>query len=240
MKEENNEMKALFATLLAELTKVNERLDELISLGKQAIKPYTQSKASFQTAEKPVKKSRTANANNEYDDTIRYYEDKIKLNPNDADAYYNLGEFYERYEKNYDKAIECYKKAIKLKPNNADYYFNLGLVYEANKKDYDKAIECYKKMIKLDPDDSDAYDSLVEIYEFYKKDYDKAIEYYKKMLKLFPSRFYLYHFLGKCYLKKGDRDKAIESFKKGARLRDRYSKLWLDDNNIPWEDNSGE
>lgn len=56
------------------------------------------------------------------------YKQVIRLEPDDADAYFHMGEAYTELEQ-YPEAIEAYKEVIRLKPEYADAYNNLGVVY---------------------------------------------------------------------------------------------------------------
>ena len=64
----------------------------------------------------------------EYDKAIECYQKAIEINPDFADAYYNMGIAY-RHKENYDKAIECYQKVIEIDPEDADAYNNMGVAY---------------------------------------------------------------------------------------------------------------
>ena len=65
----------------------------------------------------------------EYDKAIAHYSEALRLNPKDADAYYNRGIAWERRGE-YDKAIADYSEAIRLNPNYADAYYNRGIAWE--------------------------------------------------------------------------------------------------------------
>jgi tetratricopeptide (TPR) repeat protein len=55
-----------------------------------------------------------------YDDAIESYEKSLALNPNNADAHYNLGLLYSDVKNNPEKAAKHYKKYLELKPNAED------------------------------------------------------------------------------------------------------------------------
>ena len=54
------------------------------------------------------------------------YDEAIRLNPDDAKAYYNRGFAKSELEK-YFEAISDYDQAIRLDPNDAKAYNNRGL-----------------------------------------------------------------------------------------------------------------
>ena len=69
------------------------------------------------------------------------------VDPEDADAYYNLGIAYDE-QGNYTKAIESYEKAIELKPDYADAYINLGNAYN-DQGNPELQISNYKEAARL-------------------------------------------------------------------------------------------
>ncbi len=81
---------------------------------------------------------------------IKEFEEAIRLRPDDADAYNNLGSVYEG-KGLYDLAISQYKEAIRLKPDFVDAHYNLGIAYY-KKGQYDLAISQYKEATRIRPD----------------------------------------------------------------------------------------
>src|SRR5437016_4582835 len=55
----------------------------------------------------------------DYDGAIGFFDEALRLEPKNADAYYRRGEAY-RGKRNFDKAIADYTQAIQLAPKNAD------------------------------------------------------------------------------------------------------------------------
>ncbi|CAD8114220.1 unnamed protein product [Paramecium primaurelia] len=78
------------------------------------------------------------------------YNTAIKLNPNDAEVYYNRAIlFSEQGQK--EKALLDYNMAIRLNPNDAEVFINRGnLFYQQGEKE--KAIQDYNKALVLQPD----------------------------------------------------------------------------------------
>ena len=60
---------------------------------------------------------------------IAAYRKALRLAPNDAGLYNNLGYAYAR-QQNYEAAISMLQQAIKLDPNLAAAHYNLGMVYD--------------------------------------------------------------------------------------------------------------
>lgn len=57
---------------------------------------------------------------NNYEMAVDAYERTLLLNPNDADAHYNLAIIYDEYKKNPKRAVEHYKKYLQLNPDTPD------------------------------------------------------------------------------------------------------------------------
>ena len=55
-----------------------------------------------------------------YDEAIEAYEKALKINPDMAEAYYNLGLIYENIEREYDKALTHYRKYLALTTDLSD------------------------------------------------------------------------------------------------------------------------
>lgn len=73
----------------------------------------------------------------------------IELDPENAEAFYNLGKLYTS-KKEYAMAIQSYDKAIDLAPSSPDAFFNLGFLYYG-RKDYSKAEALFLKVTELQP-----------------------------------------------------------------------------------------
>jgi hypothetical protein len=86
----------------------------------------------------------------EYGRTAADYDKAIKLNPDNADAYCERGDFYYELDE-YDKAISDYNKAIELAPNDAYAYYSRGIAYR-KKGEASKEVSDLEKCIGLSTD----------------------------------------------------------------------------------------
>jgi tetratricopeptide (TPR) repeat protein len=68
--------------------------------------------------------------NEEYNKAITDYTQILQLEPNNANAHFNLGYIHQVYLKIYDQAIKHYTDAIAADPLYAEAYYNRGLTYE--------------------------------------------------------------------------------------------------------------
>ncbi|MGH1394800.1 MAG: trypsin-like peptidase domain-containing protein, partial [Trichormus sp.] len=102
-----------------------------------------------------------------------------KINPQNAQAYYNQGVIY--YEqKKWELALADFNKAIAINPQNANAYIYRGNIYYDQKK-WELALADFNKAIAINPQDALAYYNRGNIYRNQKKwelalaDFNKAI-----------------------------------------------------------------
>jgi tetratricopeptide (TPR) repeat protein len=95
-------------------------------------------------------------------DKVELYKLALRVDPDDADAHYNLGNAYNESGK-HEEAIESNKQALRIDPDNAEAHNNLGNAYHDSGK-YEEAIESYKQVIRIDPDSKYAHKSLGHAY----------------------------------------------------------------------------
>ena len=76
------------------------------------------------------------------------YKQAIRIDPDDADTYYALGNTYNSLGL-YKEAIEPYKQAIRIDPDDADTHLNLGISYSII-EDKSSALDEYKILKELD------------------------------------------------------------------------------------------
>jgi tetratricopeptide (TPR) repeat protein len=104
-----------------------------------------------------------------YDKAIVSLEKCIKLKPNDAVAYFELGKNYLKL-KDYQNAQNAFEKATQLDPKNKWYWLGIyDVSYET--KNYSLAIETIQKII---PFDEEYKDDLISLYMITNQ-YDQAL-----------------------------------------------------------------
>ena len=117
---------------------------------------------------------------------------------------------------NLKKAFELAQKALSLDESDAYSHALLGSVYSMMRQ-HDKAIAEGKRSIELGPNGARYYLLLGQTLSYAARP-EEAIEHLKKGIRLnpFPNYMYFYH-LGRCYLLKGEYEKALSEFKKALQ-----------------------
>ena len=80
-----------------------------------------------------------------------YGKKAVLLGPNEAEAHFALGFFYNQTEK-YNLAFSSLNKTLMLNPSHAHAHDEIGDVYLYNYGDFDRAIPWYNKALMRDPE----------------------------------------------------------------------------------------
>src|ERR1700730_4328359 len=99
---------------------------------------------------------------NQLDPAIEDFDEAIRLNPKDADAFIARGDAH-RLNRDPFRATEDYDQAIKLDPTDADVFNNRGNAH-ANEKEYDLALQDFDQALKLKPDFALAFNNRGNVF----------------------------------------------------------------------------
>jgi tetratricopeptide (TPR) repeat protein len=154
-------------------------------------------------------------AKGDYDRAIADYDQAIKLDPTNANVFYNRAIAYGA-KAEHDRAIADYDQVIKLDPKNADAFNNRANCYRL-KADYNRAIADYDQAIKLDPRNVLAYTRRGLSYAA-NGDYDHAFTNYERALKLDPKYAAAYGSRGAAYAANGDYARAFANYEQAIKL----------------------
>ena len=89
------------------------------------------------------------------DEAMADYDQAIKLDPKDVDAYNSRGHTYYTL-KQWDLAVPEYKRAIEIDPKFSGGHQNLATTY-VELKEYRLALEEYDRALELDPENTFIY-----------------------------------------------------------------------------------
>jgi len=171
-----------------------------------------------------------------YDKAIEQCKIAIKQMPNDAEAYFVLGEAYGK-KRMYHEMNEAFKKSLEFSQKHAEeikherlkYWvgiFNSGVALVKQNKP-EEAIKKFSLAIELLPNKTEAYKNLAYAYSQVNDD-SSAIQTYLKAIKIDPNDLELKDFLGLFYYRAKQYDKAIEVLKEVIAKADPKSKVYKD------------
>lgn len=143
--------------------------------------------------------------------SVEYYTRRIKENPSDGDALWNLAKLELKMNKP-AAAITEVKKAIKLDSTKAEYYSCIAEAYFLTGNVVDSK-NTYHKCIQLNPNNTDNILKLAELH-FDLKENAAAIEWINKAIRINPRLAKAYFLKGMIYLDITNKDtsKALSSF----------------------------
>jgi protein O-GlcNAc transferase len=159
----------------------------------------------------------------QFDAAIDNYKQAIKIKPDYADAYYNMG-VVQKDKGDLAAAIHSYKQAIKINPSFANAYHDMGNALNAN-NEQDAAINSYKQAIRINPNLFKAYNNIGHILSA-KGDQGAAIDSYKKALKIRPNYVYAYNNMGVSLADKGEIEASIECYKQALKIKPDYAEAY--------------
>jgi len=208
------EFRQKIASLYEKFGQIEEALKEfllLIKLNPENAEYY------YKTGELFEKRNKSEKATN-------YYRKTIELDPNYSMAHYKLGVLLYRGKKTVEAKAEL-ERAIKEQPDNYKAYFYLGKLLKEN-HDYVGALHAFEKAQK---DQEQKVKALIERGGCYMSmnSIDSAISELERALKISKDdkateTLYGRYFLGLCYEKVKNIDKAMENWEKIYTVRPKF------------------
>lgn len=150
------------------------------------------------------------------DGASKMFESAIKIKPNYAEAYFNLGVVFKLLSREID-AIQCYKNAISINKNYPDAYNNLGtLLHELGH--FNEAIESLEWAIAYKHDFAEAHNNLGNVLNDIGKVSD-AINCFKKAISIDSYYTNAYFNLALAHKDMGNKQSYIKFIEKTVLLR---------------------
>jgi tetratricopeptide (TPR) repeat protein len=158
---------------------------------------------------------------NQYDNAIATMNEVIDKDPDNADAYNNLGRLNKQQKKEYDKAVQYYRKAIQLNPQESFFYTNLSAVYlEEDYLDNNKVLDLCKQAQILDTKDKEnsaAYNNMGAAY-INLGNFQEGIKQCQEAITIDPENFNAWQNLANAYLGLNEFSKSEEAANKAIYL----------------------
>ena len=151
----------------------------------------------------------------QFEVAIKCYRKAIKIKPDYAGAYYNLGNALN--DKGDSRAaIEAYKKALLIQPDYFEALSNMGAAQHLI-GELEAAIKSYHRAIRIQPESSKSYNNLGCIF-MDQGNFGSAIASYKKAIQIESNYTEAYYNLGEVFTEKGLLLEAQNFFKKALSL----------------------
>lgn len=156
--------------------------------------------------------------------TVRFYVNKpaaaradleqgLKLNPEEGNAWNTLA-LVESSQGDHSKALTLINRALEIAPNEAYFINNRGYIYLLLDS-LDKGVADIDASLLRDPQNTWAYRNK-GIYFYKTENYQEALRLLQQSEALDGQLAEVHLWLGKVYLKLGDKGKACESLRKAA------------------------
>lgn len=157
----------------------------------------------------------TMRRNLDWRDGLTFYQATLRLAPNSARAWTNLGHAYHEAGDT-EKAREAYQRALQLNPAAADVVQNLGVI-QATKGHARQARAAYELAMAMDSSLADPHNNLGNIYREQGR-YEEAEREFREALRLNPSHAAAYNNLGLTLQAIGRADEAEAAFLDALRI----------------------
>ncbi|MBF0176686.1 MAG: tetratricopeptide repeat protein [Magnetococcales bacterium] len=143
------------------------------------------------------------------------YLRSLQLNPNYADAYYNLGNFLTE-RKRFAEAETSYQQALRINPNDADVFNRLGNLYREQKRPVD-AETAYRQALQLHPDHINSCNNLGILLTELER-FAEAEAAYRQALRINPNIALIHSNLGLLFKQQKRLADAEIAYREALRL----------------------
>jgi tetratricopeptide (TPR) repeat protein len=144
------------------------------------------------------------------DEAKQTYQRALKINQKSESVYLGLAVIYS-IKQQFDSAQYCFKAGLALKPYAPEGHSNYANFFDITGK-LDSSLKEYEIAITQNPDAFIPYMNRGRIYMRLNK-IDEAMKDLGKAIALNPDSGESLYLLGKCYLLKGDKAKAVQNIK---------------------------
>jgi len=208
---------------IAKALKIDPENTEILSLKNQVENSY------FIMGYKEI------HTNNDFKKAIEYFEQYIKLKPNDIQGFINISNAYYHTDQ-FETANEYIAKALEIDSSNAEaLYLQKNSLYSIVQKsvdnnDFKKAIEYFEQYIKLVPNDINGLINISNTY--YQIDQlENATEYIAKALEIDPENSDALKIRKNIIYSNAQKSVDNNDFKKAIEYFEQYIKLEPNDIN---------
>lgn len=151
----------------------------------------------------------------DFQQAVEHYRQAVKLKPDFADAYCNMGVALKEIEE-FDAAIDGYQHALSITPEDAEIHNNLGEVFYIQ-RNLNAAVASFRQAIKLNANLPLVHQNLALTFKA-QDNLAAAIVHYELAAKLSPDNREWHKQLGILFQILNRQDKAIEHYQQAIAL----------------------
>jgi tetratricopeptide (TPR) repeat protein len=160
---------------------------------------------------------------NNYEKALYDFRQAIMADPDDVDAYINMG-LISYFKHDYRNAIFMYDKSIEISNKVPEAYLNRGNAFNALGK-HDNALSDYNQALKMRPAYLEGWLNRGNLY-MKTGNPDRAISDFDRAIELKPDYTDAYNNRGNAYFKKGDLTSAYLDFTRTILSDPRYANAY--------------
>jgi tetratricopeptide (TPR) repeat protein len=160
---------------------------------------------------------------NNYEKALYDFRQAIMADPDDVDAYINMGLIF-YFKHDYRNAIFMYDKSIEISNKVPEAYLNRGNAFNALGK-HDNALSDYNQALKMRPAYLEGWLNRGNLY-MKTGNPDRAISDFDRAIELKPDYTDAYNNRGNAYFKKGDLTSAYLDFTRTILSDPRYANAY--------------
>lgn len=168
-----------------------------------------------QDADEWVKLGNARAALGQLNEALTSYQTALKIQPDKAAAYTNIGVVYYQSGK-FDDAVQQMQKALELDPDDAETHYMLGATYVQQQK-WDEAEKSFNTAIELKPDLAEAYTGLGNV-QLAAKNFADAVINLQTATTLQPEQAEAWLALGQAYAAQGNQAEARNSLNRCMQI----------------------
>ena len=162
---------------------------------------------------------------NETDKAKFFFEEAIKYDDRNANAYAGLGEISDTLEQDKD-TLKIYEKALQVDPNLTELYAPVAILYY-QEGEIDNAEKYLSKALAADPNDSQNQ-YFLGLLRYKQNRLDEALTAFRRSLQIDANSAEAHYYLAEVYGKQGKDKEAIAEYQKAVELNPKYVDAWFD------------
>ena len=162
---------------------------------------------------------------NETDKAKFFYEEAIKYDERNANAYAGLGEISSMLEQD-GATLNIYEKALQADANLTELYAPVGILYY-QQGDVASAEKYLSKALAADPNDSQTQ-YFLGLLRYKQNRLGDALTAFRRSLQIDAKNAEAYYYVAEVYGKQGKDKEAIAEYQKAVELNPKFVDAWFD------------